>query len=291
MPRAPSTNRAPERLDRLGAALAAHRAPQPLRLADGEPGQRHRHLEHLVLEDDDAERLAQRLGEQRVVDGRDEGRVFAQPLPPLDVRVDGAALDRPRPDERDLDRQVVEVLRPRAQEALHLGAALDLEVADGVGALDLRVDGLVVERDAGEVDRLAAEAGDLVDAVLDRREHAEAEQVDLQEAGVGAGVLVPLADLPPLHRRRLDGDELDERPGRDHHPARVLRDVPRQAGDLVRELAERAPARRESWSPREARDLLPTRWGLPSVTRASRSSSANGRPSALPRSRIAPREW
>ena len=43
------------------AALAAHRAAQPLRLADGEPGERHRDLEHLVLEDDDAERLAQRL--------------------------------------------------------------------------------------------------------------------------------------------------------------------------------------------------------------------------------------
>ena len=44
------------------------------------------------------------------------------------------ALDRPRPDERDLHRQVVEVLGPRAQEALHLRAALDLEVADRVGA-------------------------------------------------------------------------------------------------------------------------------------------------------------
>ena len=147
-----------------------------------------------------------------MVDRRDEGRVLAELLAPLDVRVDGAALDRPGPDERDLDRQVVEVLRPRAQEALHLGAALDLEVADGVGALDLVVDLPVVERDAGEVDRLAAQAGDLVDAVLDRGEHPEAEQVDLQEAGVGAGVLVPLADLAALHRRRLHGDELDQRP-------------------------------------------------------------------------------
>ena len=244
-----------ERLDRLGAPLAAHRAAQPLGLADREPGKRHRHLQHLVLEDDDAERLAQRLGERRVVDRRDEGRVLAQLLPPLDVRVDGPALDRPRPDERDLDRQVVEVLRPRAEQALHLRAALDLEVADGVGALDLGVDGLVVERDAREVDRLAPEARDLVDAVLDRREHPETEQVDLQEPGVGARVLVPLADLPPLHRRRLDGDELDERPGRDHHPARVLRDVARQAADLVRELAERAPAGGGVVA-REPRDLL-----------------------------------
>ena len=100
----------------------------------------------------------------------------------------------------------------------------------------------VVERDAGEVDRRAAEAGDLVDAVLDGGEHPEAEQVDLQEAGVGARVLVPLADLAPLHRRRLDGDELDQRPAGDDHPARVLGDVPREPGDLVRERSERSPA-------------------------------------------------
>ena len=39
-------------------------------------------------------------------------------------------------------------------------------------------------------------------AALDRGEHAEPEQVDLQEAGVGAGVLVPLHELAALHRCR-----------------------------------------------------------------------------------------
>ena len=133
----------------------------------------------------------------------------------------------------------------RPQQALHLRATLDLEVADRVRLLDLRVDRLVVERDPREVDRLAVDLGDLLDAVLDRREHPEAEQVDLEEAGVGARVLVPLADLAAGHRRRLDGDELDERPRGDHHPAGVLRDVARQACDLARQLREGAPARRE----------------------------------------------
>ena len=86
---------------------------------------------------------------------------------------------------------------------------------------------------------------DLVDAVLDRREHPEPEQVDLEEAGVRAGVLVPLAHLPSGHRGGLHGDELHERPRRDHHPARMLGDVTRQAGDLVAELTEGAPARRQ----------------------------------------------
>src|SRR5207244_3121775 len=199
-------------LDRPIAALPAHRAPQSHRLPHAEPRERHRDLEHLVLEDDDAERLAQRFLEQRVVVLDPVVGVLAQLLAPLDVRMDGAALDRPGPDERDLDRQVVEVLRPRAQEHLHLRAALDLEDADGVGALDLVVDGPVVERDSREVDRLAASSA-------------------------------------------------------------------------------RARRRAAVWSPGRRAISSATRYGLPSVRRASRSSSPNGSPSAFARSRIAPREW
>ena len=135
---------------------------------------------------------------------------------------------------------------------------------------------------------------DQVDALLDRRQHPEPEQVDLEEAGVGARVLVPLAHLPALHRRRLHRHELDERPRGDDHPARVLGDVARQAGDLGAERGERAPARRaRASSPRRGarRSRRATRCAFqPSVSRASRSRSAYGRPSALPTSRIAPRE-
>jgi hypothetical protein len=153
-------------------------------------------------------------------------------------------LDRAGPHDRHLDREVVEVLRPRAQQRLHLRAGLDLEGADGVGRLDLGVHIGVVERNPRQVDRLPVHARDLLDAVLHRREHPEPEQVDLQEARVGARVLVPLHHLSACHRAWLHGDELDERPRRDHHPARMLRDVSRQAGDLRAQLGERAPARR-----------------------------------------------
>ena len=234
----------PPRLERRLGALAAHRPPQPLGLADGEAGEMDGDVEHLVLEDDDAERLSQRLLEQRVVGRRAVARIVAQQLAPLDVWVHGLPLDRPRPHERDLHRDVVDRLRPRAEDDLHLRAALDLEAADRVRCLDLREHVRVVEPHAREVDPLATVARDQVDALLDCRQHPEAEQVDLEEAGVGAGVLVPLAHLPALHRRRLYRHELDERPRGDDHPARVLRDVARQAGDLGAEGAERAPARR-----------------------------------------------
>src|SRR5436190_13817520 len=98
---------------------------------------------------------------------RHEARVLASLLAPLDVGVDGSALNRPRANESDLDGQIVEVLGPRLQEALHLRTALDLKDAHGVRTLDLLVDRRLVERDAREIDHLPSGARDLVDAVLD----------------------------------------------------------------------------------------------------------------------------
>ena len=126
--------------------------------------------------------------------------------------MDRAALDRTGADQRHLHREVVEVRGQGAREHLHLGAALDLEDARRLGPLDRAPDLGVVERHPREVDPLAARARDLVHAALDRRQHPQAQQVDLEEAGVRAGVLVPLDHLAALHRRGLTtGQRLDQR--------------------------------------------------------------------------------
>ena len=231
-------------LDRLRRALAAHRPAQPLGLPDAEARERLRDLEHLVLEDDRAERVAQRLLERRVQVGDLERRVGAQALAALDVRVDRAADDRPRPHDRDLDRDLVEVLRARAPQRAHLRARLDLKDAGRVGVLDALVGRRVVEGDPREVDPLAAPRRDVLDAALDGAQHPQAEQVDLQEARVRAGVLVPLRELAALHRRRHERDAVDERARRDDHPARVLGEVARQPVGLLRQAREPRPAAR-----------------------------------------------
>ena len=87
----------------------------------------------------------------RVVERRLEVGIGELRLPVPDVRVDGAADDRPRPDDRDLHRQVLELARPRARQHLHLGAAFDLEDAHGVAVADHVVDIRVVEVDAAEI--------------------------------------------------------------------------------------------------------------------------------------------
>ena len=161
----------------------------------------------------------------------------------LDVRMYRGRLNRPRPHERHLHREIVDRLGPRAEQALHLRAALDPVGADRVRPLDLREHVDVIEWNPGEVDRRAVCLGDLLHALLDGREHAETEQVDLEKAGIGTQrVLVPLAHLAPGHRGGLHGHEVDQRSRRDHHAARMLRDMTRQAGDLCRKELECTPA-------------------------------------------------
>src|SRR6202040_2327540 len=80
--------------DRLLGALAAHRPAQALGLRGGEASQRHRNLDHLLLEDDRAEGVAQDRLEQRVLVGDLEAGILAKRLSALDVGVDRAALNR-----------------------------------------------------------------------------------------------------------------------------------------------------------------------------------------------------
>ena len=57
----------PERDHRLARALAGHRPAQRIGLPGGEAGQRHRHLDHLLLVEDDAVRLRQHRLQQRMI--------------------------------------------------------------------------------------------------------------------------------------------------------------------------------------------------------------------------------
>ena len=230
--------------DRLLGALAAHRPAQPLRLAGAEPGKRHRHLDHLLLKDDRPQRVAKDRLQRGVVVGHPERGIPPQPLAALQVGMHGAPLNRPRAHQRHLDREVVEALRLRPRQHLHLRPALDLKDAGGVRRPDHPVGLRVVHGDPGEVDPLATHASDLVDRALHRRQHPQAQQIDLQEAGVRARVLVPLNELAPLHRRRLDGTDVDQRPGGDHHPAGVLRGMAWEPPRVASQAGEGAPAHR-----------------------------------------------
>ena len=168
-------------------------------------------------------------------------RLVAAP-PPHD-RVHGAALDRAGPDQRDLDREVVEPPRQEAGQQPQLRPRLHLEDPDRVRPAQLVVDALLLLRDRLERPPLAHVLTDglgrEVEGVLQRREHAEPEQVELHEPHVGAVVLVPLQHGPVLHAGVLDRHDLADGPVGEHHAAGVDAEVPRRLQQLLREVDDR----------------------------------------------------
>src|SRR5436309_1455374 len=75
---------------------------------------------------------------------------------------------------------------------------------------------------------------DPIETFLHGGEHPERQEIDLDEAGVVTGVLVPLADEPPFHRGTLDGNHFHQRARGDDHPADVLREVAGEAAQFAR---------------------------------------------------------
>ena len=191
------------------------------------------HLHQLLLEQGDPQGLGQARLQQRVQVG---DRLLA--VAPADVGVHRPALDGPGSDEGHLHHQVVEGAGLEAGQRGHLGPALDLEHPDRVGPAQHVVD-LVLLGDVGQVDLHAVGVADQVDGVVQGAEHAQAQQVELDQAHRRAVVLVPLQDGAVLHAGPLHRAHLDHRPVAQHHAARVDAQVAGEVLDLAGQLEHR----------------------------------------------------
>ncbi len=225
-----------ELLHLAARAPRAHRPPEAVRFRRREPADLDGDPHDLLLVEDHAHRILEDGLEARMEVGhRLEALLAAQ------ERVDGVALDRARPDDRDLDHEVVEALRARLGQRLHLGPALDLEDADGVGRLEhLEHLGDLLGHPV-EVDADRAVVLDELERLVDRGEHPEPEQVELDELERLDVALVELDDDAVVHRRPLERRDVDERRRGHEHPARVDREVAREAVDPGAELEPALP--------------------------------------------------
>ena len=156
--------------------------------------------------------------------------------------MDHAALYRAGTDDGDLDHQVVEGARLHARQHGHLRAALDLEHADGVGAADHPVGLGVFGGNVLQLERLAAPAGGEVERAAYDCQHAQREDVDLQQAQRVEVVLVPLHHAAVGHRGVLDRHQARQLAARDDEAAWMLRQVPRKTHQL---FGHRAPLLRQ----------------------------------------------
>ena len=138
----------------------------------------------------------------------------------------------PGPDQRDLDHQVVEHPRLQPGQGGHLRPGLHLEHPDGIGALQHLVDRGLGQIQLGQIHLDALVLGHQVDDVVQRREHAQPEQVELHQTYCRAVVFVPLQHTAVLHPRPFHRAHVGDRAVADHHAAGVDAHVPRQVGDL-----------------------------------------------------------
>jgi hypothetical protein len=238
----------PQPAHALVAALGRHGLAQLVGLARREPRRVDGHLHQLFLEQGHAQGLVQGVLQQ----GMEVGRLF-QALAPADVGVHRPALDGTGPDQRHLHHQVVERLRSQAGQRGHLGPGLDLEHADRVGPAQHGVDlGVLGQR--GQADLVAMGLAHQVEGAVQRLQHAQAQQVELDQAHGRAVVLVPLqhraqghglvlarADTAggavphrglALEAGPLDRAHLDDGPVADDHAPRVDAQVAGRPLDL-----------------------------------------------------------
>ncbi len=119
--------------------------------------------------------------------------------------MDGVALDGPGADEGHLDGQVVEAPGLHRGRVPHLGPGLHLEHPHGVGPAQQVVDlGLLVEE--GHIDLDAVVVRHQVHHVVKSGEHAQPEQIELDQPDGGAVALVPLQDASaPASRAHSTG--------------------------------------------------------------------------------------
>ena len=290
---APSMKRSLVHQHRRLRALAAHRAPQALGLAGAEAGERHRDLEHLVLEDDHAERLAQHRLERGVRVGHLVVGVRAQPLAPLYIRVHGAALDRPRPHERDLHREVVEASRAScaAGSASARGSRSGRRRSSRRAGSCSYTSCVVVGRCArgrsarrarARSRRRSARPPTASPARADRSSGSRRPRTSPCPTGRGCGPPSPTAapgrGRSAARSRSPSRRDAARRGAAGRRPPGASSISARQRG----EAARRAPI--TSSTPRAKSSTSP----YMSAERATRSISPAGSPSALPRSRIAP---
>ena len=216
-----------------GAEMAErrHGAAQPVGVGGRKARRHHGEAHRLLLEQRHAERppqhLLQFVGRAVLRRGRGKGDVF-DPLPAAQIGMHHVALDRPGPDDRHLDDEVIELARPQTRQHVHLRPALDLEHADRVARAEHVVDGRILPGDRVQRVALAARRRDQVERLADAGQHAERQDIDLHHPDRVDVVLVPFDEAPVLHHRRAARHQVVQELFRQHEAADMLREMARE---------------------------------------------------------------
>ena len=219
----------PLRRHLLGLFLP-HRAPQQIRIAQRISRQPVRHLHHLLLIHDDAQRLLQNFLQLRQL-------VFDLPPPmfALDKIVNHSALNRSRPVQRIQRRQVFNRIRLIPPQHISHPVRFELEHARRQSAMKYLPIRLFIFQRYLIQHHLLAFLRQQLQRVVQNRQRRQPEKIHLQEAH--------LLDRHHVERghnfvvlRLVQRHQFDQWPRRNHHPRRMHARIPNQPFELPRRV-------------------------------------------------------
>ena len=212
--------------------LLADRVAEDVGLGHREAGESLRHGHHVLLVDHHAVRGAQNGFERGVRVGDGLFAVLA-----ADVRRD--VVHRPGTEERDHGHDVFDAVRLEIADVPPHTRGLELEHAGRLTRAQQIERLLVVERDLLAHDAHAARFVDQSERLVEDREVAEPEEVELQNAKLVERLVLVLAlDRFGLALRAFQRDEVGQRLPRDHHSGGMRAGRADETLDLLREIQQ-----------------------------------------------------
>ena len=209
-------------------------------LGQGDAGSLGNDLEHLFVEDHDTLGFLQRWFKAGV-------EVFRRTpvLTGQQERGDHVGLDRARTKQRNVDDEVLEGLRPELADQLTLTRTLNLKAPQRVRGPDQPERPVIFQSDLRPVVEVDADAIDpsyLIYSVCHRGLHADAEDVELEQAQGLDIVLVELAHREP-QPAGLDRSAVQQPVVGQDHATWMHGDVPGQTVESLHEVEEDTQAR------------------------------------------------
>ncbi len=219
--------------DAAGFPPCGHVPAKLVGLARGIPGGDYRKLHYLLLKNRHAERLPEHRFEVRMwIDHR----LLAVASP--QVGVHHAAGDGAGTHDAHLDDDIVVACRTEPWKHRHLCPAFKLEDSHRIARGDHGIGGRVSGRNCRHGELRAALFPEQPEAVIQVRQGAKAEQIDLEQIHGFNIVLVPLNHRAAGHCRVFDRDDMAHRLAAEHETSGVDREVTREVADLPAELRE-----------------------------------------------------
>ncbi len=210
--------------------LLTHGAAQQVGFAERIARQHLRDLHHLFLVDDNALGLLEQMVDRRM----DRLQLLLAMLAGV---VGRDVFHRARTIERDERDDVLDAVRPHADQRLAHAGTFHLEHADRFAARQHLVGLFIVERDAGEIDADPA-LGDEIDGDLQHRQRLQAEEVELHQPRLLDPLHVELGDRHVGARIAVHRHQLRQRPVADDDAGGVGRGVAVKPFDLLGDVEQ-----------------------------------------------------